>query len=326
MVSLALSLVLSLLIALAIDILIGDPQWRLHPVRLVGRVAEYFEGISRRKISDKIAAGIVPWFSVMIVAMSPAVGLIIAARRLGEVPFIAVSSLIVYFSIAPRDLARHAAGAMRALQANDISTAKEKTQALVSRDVSQLDLCGLNRAVIESTAENVVDGATASILWFAVFGPLGTVFHRVVNTMDAMFGYKNERYLHFGRFAARADDVAGWLPARITGPIFCLSALIARGNVRGAFHMMIRDYKKHESPNGGIVESAAAGALGIRLGGPGTYFGKIIKKPCLGDPLKEPTANDIKKTIVMMYGTTMLTVLLSSGLLVAKFRLLEALL
>ncbi len=320
------NLVLSLLIALAIDAIIGDPQWRFHPVRLVGRAATYFERIFRNAISNEATAGVVTWCLVLLVTMAPPIGLIVAARRIGNVPFIVVSTLCVYFSIAPRDLANHAAGAARALHAGKIHVARERTGLMVSRDVSQLGPEGLTRAVIESTAENVVDGVTASILFFALFGPLGTVFHRVVNTMDAMFGYKNKRYVRFGRFAARADDVCGWLPARFTGPIFCLSALFVGGRVRGAFQMMLRDHKKHESPNGGIVESAAAGALGIRLGGPGKYSGTVIDKPFLGDPLREPTAMDIGKTIIMMYGTTVMAAIISSALIFAKCQLVERLL
>ncbi len=319
------TLLLSLLIAVAADTVIGDPQWRLHPVRLAGTVASFFERMYRDVLSNESIAGIITWWSVTIVTMFAAAVPLIVAKFLGDAFFVAVSALCIYFSIAPRDLAKHAVDVARALRMGDIAEARKRTGRMVSRDVSRIGRDGLVRAVIESTAENVVDGATAPLLFAALFGPLGAVFYRTVNTMDAMFGYKNERYLRFGRFAAKADDVCAWLPARITGPLLCLSAPPAGGSFFSAVRMLRRDRNNHESPNAGIAESAAAGAMGIRLGGPGSYFGTVVNKPYLGDPLREPTVSDIRRMIVMMYGATLLTAALSAAMILLKTHIVEGL-
>ncbi len=297
---------LSLAIALVVDTLIGDPRWKFHPVRLMGMAAEYFEGLYRKRIRREAVAGALTWFSTVVTVIAPALLVLWAARAAGPVFSVAVSSVYLYFCIAPRDLAGHAAAAKHEIQSGDIAEARKKTSFLVSRDVSQLDTAGLTRAVIESTAENVVDGVTAPLIFAAVFGPVGAVFYRVVNTLDAMFGYKNQKYLRFGRISAKADDYLGWLPARITGPIYCVTAALVGGSVTGAFKVMRRDHKKHESPNAGVVESAAAGALGIQLGGPGVYSDTVVEKPLLGDRGRTPEPQDITKLIVMMYATTVL--------------------
>lgn len=317
---------LSLLIALLIDTVVGDPQWLYHPVRLIGGLASMLERVTRKVIRNEIVAGIMAWWGVITLVVIVAGGLLLAARWLGIAPYVAVASLCIYFAIAPRDLAKHAAAAARALQADDLEGARHRTGRMVSRDTSHLNKSELIKAVIESTAENLVDGVTAPLLFAAVFGPLGAVVYRAVNTMDAMFGYKNEKYLKFGRFAAKADDLFTWLPARLTGPLLCLSAPLARASLRSAFEIMRRDRKNHESPNGGIVESAAAGALGIRLGGPGTYFGTVVNKPYLGDPAKRLEVSDIRKTIVMMYGATALTLVVSVLVVLLKIYVAEKIL
>ncbi len=303
--------ILSLLIALVIDTLVGDPQWMYHPVRLIGGLASLLERVCRRVIRNEGVAGITAWWGVIVLVTLSSGGLLLVARTLGGVPFVVVSSLCIYFAIAPRDLAGHAAKAARSLREGDIEGARHRTGRMVSRDTSNLSENDLIRAVIESTAENLVDGVTAPLFFAALFGPLGAVVYRAVNTMDAMFGYKNEKYIRFGRFAAKADDLFTWLPARLTGPLLCLSAPLAGASVSSAFEIMRRDHKNHESPNGGIVESAAAGAMNIRLGGPGTYFGTVANKPYLGDPIRKPAVSDVRRTITMMYGATILTAALS---------------
>ncbi len=312
-------LILSVVIAIAVDTAIGDPRWKLHPVRLIGMCAAFFERVFSKAIRREVLAGILVWIYTIACVAAPAILLLWLARAAGSVFSIAVSSFYLYFCIAPRDLAKHASAARREIQSGTIAGARKRTSYLVSRDVSQLDRSGLTRAVIESTAENVVDGVTAPLIYFAVFGPVGAVFYRVVNTLDAMFGYKNKRYLRFGRVSAKADDVLGWLPARMTGPIYCISAVLADGSMFGAFKVMLRDHRKHESPNAGIVESAAAGALGIQLGGVGVYSGVVIEKPLLGEPCRAPEPRDITRLIVMMYATTLIVAV--AALFAAYFRL-----
>ena len=320
------NLPLILLLALVLDSLVGDPQWKLHPVRLIGTAATCLENVCRRRIRNEFRAGIFTWLGVVLATVIVAGTLLYIARIIHESLYTAISVIFVYVAIAPRDLAKHALSVGRAVRNGDLPEARRRIGLMVSRDVSGLDRQGVVRAAIESTAENIVDGVTAPLFFAALLGPIGALLYRAINTMDAMFGYKNERYLHFGRFAAKADDFFSWLPARMTGPLVCLSAIAVRGNVIAAFRIMRRDHHKHESPNCGYTEAAVAGALQIRLGGPSTYFGTIVEKSYLGDFDRIPGFKDINRSIIMMYITTLLMVVIAVGLAFLKSYLLRGIL
>jgi adenosylcobinamide-phosphate synthase len=193
---------------------------------------------------------------------------------------------------------------------------------IVGRDSASLDREGIVRACVESVAENTVDGITAPLFWAAVGGPLGALLYKAVNTMDSTFGYKNERYLNFGLAAARLDDLANWLPARITAVAMLVAAWLGRFSAAGAWRIFRRDRYNHASPNSGLSESVMAGALEIRLGGPAVYFGKTVDKPTIGDDLNRPEPVYIEKANRLLAITTTLMALLLLG---GRFGLIQLL-
>ncbi|MBU1080375.1 MAG: cobalamin biosynthesis protein, partial [Spirochaetes bacterium] len=178
---------------------------------------------------------------------------------------------------------------------------------LVGRDVSALDRAAVARACVESVAESSVDGAAAPLFWAALLGPWAAFAYRAVNTMDSMFGHKDERYVDFGLAPARADDVANWLPARLSSIVACLLSPLAGGGAAAAFRSFLSWRLAHESPNAGHPESAYAGALGLRLGGPSRYAEGVIDKPWINPQGREAVASDIRRAVALMYAQTVLS-------------------
>ena len=185
---------------------------------------------------------------------------------------------------------------------------------IVGRDTSVLDAAGVTRAAVETIAENTSDGVIAPMLYTAIGGPVLGFVYKAVNTMDSMLGYKNDKYLYFGRAAARLDDVLNYIPARITGILLVLAAGILRLDMKNAWRIMRRDAAQHPSPNGGFPEAATAGALGIRLGGMNSYFGKPHFRAYMGDPLETLAAPHITGAIRLMYTATVLFLLVAGVL------------
>jgi adenosylcobinamide-phosphate synthase len=205
--------------------------------------------------------------------------------------------LIMYTTLAARDLAKHGMDVYRSLRAGDIVEARRRVGMIVGRETENLDEGEVARAAVESVAENTVDGVTAPLFFAIVAGPVGAMVYKAINTLDSSFGYKNERYLEFGWASAKIDDAANYLPARLTAPLVSAAATVMGLRPLNALRIMARDGRKHSSPNAGLTEAAVAGALGVQLGGPGQYFGEIIEKPTLGDPETELAADCIPRTI-----------------------------
>jgi adenosylcobinamide-phosphate synthase len=226
-----------------------------------------------------------------------------------------VAIVLIYTTIAAKDLAIHGLKVYRPLSAGDLAEARRQVSMLVGRDTERLDETGVARAAVESIAENVVDGVTAPLFFAALFGPIGAVVYRATNTLDSMFGYKNERYARFGWASARLDDVANYLPARLTGPLVALAALLLGERPIGSLRILLRDGKAHTSPNAGLPEAAFAGALGVQLGGPSFYFGQSepVEKPTIGEPLQPLEAEHIRRASRLMIATAVLTAIALVG-------------
>ena len=192
-----------------------------------------------------------------------------------------------------------------ALAQGDLELARSRVAWIVGRDTSELDESGVARAAVESVAESLVDGVTAPIFYAVVAGPLGAMLYKAINTGDSMFGYKNEQYQEFGWAPARLDDLANYVPARLTALLMPLAALFLGLAARRSWQVMMRDHANHASPNSGFPEAAMAGALAVQLGGPAIYFGKLVKKPCLGDG-GQVKARHIRRSLAMMWLTMLL--------------------
>ncbi len=200
------------------------------------------------------------------------------------------------------------------MRQGNLATARERLSLIVSRDTAQLEEKEILRAVIETVAENISDGIIAPLMYLAVGGPLAGMAYKTVNTMDSMVGYENERYKNFGWCAARLDDVVNWVPARLSGLILVAASACLKLDWRGAWQVMRRDARKMKSPNAGFPEAAAAGALGVQLGGTNVYFGKAVAKPTLGDGAKPMTIESYRQMIRLMYAASFGAFVVALGL------------
>jgi len=326
--------------ALVIDSLLGDPRGFPHPTRAMGALAARLERKLRpeptfrdaRNRNRELAAGTLGWLLVVGAAAAFGWGLIeaaaIAARILAGLAGAdqaawsktgsgIASVYLVYASIAPRDLAAHALRVYRALAGeakNGESLAKGRlaVSMIVGRDVERLDEAGVIKATVESVAESAIDGVCAPLFWALALGPLGAIAYRAANTLDSMWGHKSERYLYFGRIAARADDLLTWPAARLGFAASVAATALAavfrpgRFSPRRALSVGIRDRRRHESPNSAWLEASFAGALGVELAGPAWYGGILHEKPTIGDATKAIAREDIPRSVALMYATTLL--------------------
>lgn len=292
-----------ILCAMGLDLLVGDPRWFPHPVRLIGWFAMRLEEPMRCAIRHERMAGLVTALSVIGVTIGVTWGLVRLASVIHPWLGTAVSILLLYTTMAARDLASHAWRVLRALRLGNLTIARQRVSWMVGRDTDNLDETGVVRAAVESVAENTVDGVTAPLFFAVMGGPIGAMAYKAINTLDSTFGYKNERYLRFGWASARIDDCANFLPVRLTLPCILLAASVMAMRPVNALKIALRDRKKHASPNSGIAEAAAAGALGVQLGGMLHRKGIPVEMPRLGDPLVRLERDHITKAIGLMIGT-----------------------
>lgn len=305
--------------ALLIDTVCGDPRSSLHPVVLIGRLISFFEcclypekGAGHASL---LLRGTLVVALVIAVSGAAAALLLKAASFCGPVGEMAMSAVLLYFTITPRALARDGLEIYRLLKAGDIPKARKRLSWIVGRDTDRLDEPDIARGAVETIAENTTDGVLSPLFFYLLFGPVGAVCYRAANTMDSMLGYKNDRYLYFGRAAARLDDVLNYIPARITFLLFTLSAYLLGLDGKNAWAIGLRDAPKHPSPNGGYAEGPAAGALHVQLGGWNYYEGKPEFREYMGDPDRPLCGGDILRTLKLMYAATVIFIAAETVLL-----------
>lgn len=298
-------------LAMLLDMAVGDPRSRWHPVVLIGRVISFWEKRLYPKRSQPGMTVFDGGCCVLLVFLTVgAVGGVImhAAAWAGYYVYIALSVVMLYITITPDSLARDGKEIAGLLMTGDLVKARQKLSWIVGRDTDKLDEGEISRATIETVAENITDGILSPLFYFALGGPLGALLYRTANTMDSMLGYKNDRYIYFGRVAARLDDILNYIPARITALLLLAGAWILRYDVRRAWRIMRRDADKHPSPNGGYAEATVAGALGIRLGGNNYYGGVPEFREYMGDATQPMTWIHILSTVRLMYASTWLMI------------------
>ena len=271
-------------VAFLLDLLIGDPRGGPHPVRWMGAAAKKAEEILRpmRSISLRMA-GVLAVLFVVGGSAGTAYGLLWLSSLIHPLLGVAAAIVTLASTIAVKDLATHARAVLKALEAGDLSGAREKVGMIVGRDTREMDEAGIVQAATESVAENTVDGVTAPLFYALLFGPVGAVAYKAINTLDSSFGYTNERYLEFGWASAKLDDLANYLPARLTVLALALAAFLLRLRVRDLFVSVQKTAALHASPNAGYPEAAFAGALGVRFGGSRSYGGVRHDLPELGN-------------------------------------------
>ncbi len=292
--------------AFILDLLVGDPEGWPHPVRWMGRAIERFEPDFRRLSPNPGWAGTLFALSLITGTFLLAWLLIFLAGSLHPAAGIALEVILLFYCISVRSLEKAALGVHAALQTGGLSRGRAAVAMIVGRETAELDESEVARAAVETVAENLVDGVL-SPLFYALLGgaPLALAF-KMTNTLDSMVGYKNEKYRHFGTAAARIDDVANYLPARLSVIFIAAAAQLIGKNGKDALRTGFRDGRKHTSPNAGLPEAAFAGALGVRLGGPGTYHGRKIEKPYLGKEYGPVGTNDIQRACRLMVVTSLL--------------------
>lgn len=305
--------------ALVIDTIYGDPRSDWHPVVLIGKLISFYENKlypePKTSNGNMFLRGMVTVLLVLL-TVGLITGLLVWLSVKGGIFFYAaMGAVILYFTITPRALCRDGMEIYHLLKAGDIVAARKRLSWIVGRDTENLDESDIARGTVETIAENTTDGIISPLFWFLLFGPVGAMVYRAGNTMDSMLGYKNDRYLYFGRFAARLDDVLNYIPARITFLLFVASAAILKLDWKNAKKIGLRDAPKHPSPNGGYAEATVAGAMHVRLGGYNYYEGKPEFREYMGDPDTPLKADHIKQAIYMMYGATILFVVLESVLI-----------
>ncbi len=312
--------------ALLLDFLFGDPHWYPHPVRLIGVICRVSENTTRKYINNQFTAGFLTVIIVLFVTGITVFFLLTVCYGFSVLIGDIAAVILLYTSFAARDLIHHSGDVFHRLTDNrNLDEARKAVGKIVGRDTHSLNDSEISKACVETVAENMVDGITAPFffaLLFGLFSPyvsmtaigfsaVGALLYKAVNTMDSMIGYKNDKYVDFGRIAARLDDFVNLLPSRISGLMVILAAFILKLDYRRAFKIFIRDRLSHSSPNAGHTEAAVAGALGIRLGGPSSYFGKAVSKRFIGDDIFKITPDNIK--------TSNKLVLLASLLFIAAF-------
>lgn len=296
-----------------LDLLLGDPYWLPHPIRLIGSLISGLEkklrnGKAERNSRNELKDGALLVFSVLTITVCVTAILIFAAYHIHPYFGVLTETIMTYQILATKCLKVESMKVCHCLQTEGLEAARKAVSMIVGRDTSVLDEEGVAKAAIETVAENTSDGVIAPMLYTALGGPIAGFFYKAVNTMDSMVGYKNEKYLYFGRVAARLDDLVNYIPSRISAWLMICAAFIGGKSYSGrqAYKIYKRDNRKHASPNSAQTESVCAGALGIRLAGDACYFGKTVKKPFIGDACRSVEYEDIKRVNKLMYITAWL--------------------
>ena len=306
--------VLGATLSFVLDLLLGDPEKLLHPVVIMGKAISRLEKILRagfpktprgERAAGFVLALLLPVGTLAVTSVALwAVGLIHPVLRF------ALGVFWGWQALALKGLNTESKRVYTALTTGTIEDARKAVSRIVGRDTQNLTAEGVTKAAVETVAENASDGVIAPLLYMLIGGAPLALTYKAINTMDSMVGYKNEKYLYFGRIPAKLDDAANYLPSRLAGLLWCAAAALTGNSAKGAWRIWRRDRRNHASPNSAQTESACAGALGVQLAGPAYYFGEYYPKPTIGDALRPIEPEDIRRANKMMYAESLLALLL----------------
>ena len=306
--------VLPLIIGFIIDLLIGDPHGIPHPVVVIGKLISFLEQTLRRIFprgkNAEIAAGAFLWIITVTLSAGIPWLILMLCGRIHPWLRIAAESIMVWQILAVRDLRVETMKVYEALKREDLPEARYAVSMIVCRDTEKLDELGVFRAAVETVAENTADGIIAPMLFIALGGAPAGFFYKAVNTMDSMLGYIDPPYTWFGWVPARMDDIANFIPARLSALLMLFVGWLQKLDVKNGLKIFRRDRYKHASPNSAQTESVCAGLLRVRLAGDAWYRGILHKKQYIGDPIREIEREDIPRVCWLMYGTAFLMLLL----------------
>lgn len=303
--------ILSLYIGYIIDLIVGDPYSFPHPVKYIGKLIKVVENFVRKTAKTdrglKIG-GFFLWF-VTVGTTFAVTYLIVKLARFNTIVYVAVNSILIYTTLATKCLKDEAKKIYEVLKTGDLQKSRTQLSYIVGRDTANLDEKEIIRATVETVAENTVDGLIAPLFYAFIGGAPLAMAYKAINTLDSTVGYKNEKYLHIGFASAKIDDIANYIPSRISVILFTIGNFFLGSDYKNCFKISIRDRKNHKSPNCAFSEGAVAGALGIQLGGTNVYFGETVYKPTIGDKTREIEVEDIARTNKILYATSLTSML-----------------
>ena len=301
-----------------LDLIFGDPHWLPHPICLIGNLIGFIEGNLRPKLAPNknalLLGGALMVIIVLVISFAVPMAILLAAGMVSPWLAFALETLMCYQIFATKCLRDESMKVYDALHNNDLADARVKLSWIVGRDTKNLDEEEITKGAVETVAENTADGIIAPMFYMFLGGVPLAFLYKGINTMDSMVGYKNDKFLYFGRCAAKLDDLANLIPARITGLVMIAAAFLLGLDGKNAWKIFWRDRYNHLSPNSAMTESVTAGALNIQLGGDHFYFGKLVHKDTIGDEIRPVCPEDIKKTNNLLYMTAVLCLLLFSAI------------
>ena len=306
-----------------LDLIFGDPHWLPHPICLIGNLISFLEKHLRKLFgfsnNGLLFGGALMVVIVLTLSFLVPLALLTAAYKFNPWLGFSVETIMCYQIFATKCLRDESMKVYYALQNKDIVDARLKLSWIVGRDTKELDEEEVTKGAVETVAENTADGIIAPMLYMFLGGAPLAFLYKGINTMDSMVGYKNDKYMYFGRCAAKLDDLANLIPARITGIVMILASYFLNLNTKGAWKIFWRDRYNHLSPNSAMTESVTAGALNIQLGGDHYYFGKLVHKDTIGDNIRPVMAEDIVATNNLLYMTAVLSLLLFSLIYLMRY-------
>ena len=297
-----------------LDALFGDPAWLPHPVVFMGRAIARLEGFLRPRLpktpKGEVLGGAIVAFCLPVGTLVFTGAVCRGAARLHPLLGLAVQMFWCAQALAARGLVQESTNVYKELIKPDLPAARRAVSRIVGRDTAALTAEGVTKAAVETVAENASDGVIAPLFYMLLGGAPLALTYKAINTMDSMLGYKNERYLYFGRVPAKLDDAANYIPSRLAGLLWVAAAAFTHNDAKGAWKIWRRDRRRHASPNSAQTESACAGALGVQLAGPAYYFGQYYPKLTIGDALRPIEPEDILRANRMMYAESLLALAL----------------
>ena len=295
----------ALIAGFLLDLLLGDPEWLYHPVRLIGKYISFAEKRLRSRGGSLRKKAVLLTGSTVFLAMASAALILWLLHLAGRIPLFIGMALMNWMGIAVRCMAKEAMGVERSLD-RGIVAARKQVARIVGRDTGRLSEEEIIKATVETVAENTTDGVVSPLFWALLGGPVLLWGFKAASTLDSMVGYMDEKYRDIGWSSAKLDDALNYIPARLTALLMAGAAFLVKLDGRNAFRIVCRDHANHRSPNCAWSEAAAAGALHIRLGGTHEYFGKPVVKPTIGDADRPAERRDIRRSVSLLYGTAIL--------------------
>ncbi len=328
-----LSHIIAFVLGFFLDLIVGDPHWLYHPVRIMGALISLLEKLflgDKKKETDikdknkKIAAGLLTVIIVLTLTLIICSLLVVGAYFINIYLGLFIELIMTYFILATKSLKVESMKVYKALEKSTLEDARKAVSMIVGRDTENLSEEGVVKAAVETVAENTSDGVIAPMIFTCIGGPILGFIYKAVNTMDSMIGYKNDRFLYFGRVAAKLDDIVNFIPARISALLMILASLLGGKNYsfRNAIKIFKRDRYNHASPNSAQTESVCAGALSVRLAGDASYFGKVVKKPYIGDDIRSIERDDIKRICRLMYITAFICMIICTSLMLVAWEII----